>query len=196
MFALLQISDGSILAYLCVIAGFLVIVASVVFVIKGKAALSESGAPNAVAWGQIKANLTSVVALFVLGATLVALPFWEVGRAPATALLSGSITGPGRNDTRLFLVEKPDYDQTYRGGIIWQVPLISGKAAYSVIYTQGGAIVGEQPFSVSATGPGAALQKITLPPLDMQIESATSEPATTPDLKVTNEEVKKNLAHH
>ena len=74
MFALLQLSNAPILGYLCVIAGFLVIVASVVFVIKGKAVLSDAGAPNAVTWGTIKVNLTSAIFLFVLGSAMVALP--------------------------------------------------------------------------------------------------------------------------
>ena len=75
MFAFLQLSQlstGATLGYLCVVAGFLVIVASVVFVVKGKAVLGESGAPNAVEWGKIKTSLTSAVALFVLGAVLIA----------------------------------------------------------------------------------------------------------------------------
>src|ERR1700728_4571066 len=143
MFALLQLSNGPILGYLCVIAGFLVILASVVFVIKGKAVLSDSGAPNAVAWGTIKVNLTSAIFLFALGAVMVALPYWEeaaqlkaIDSQPATALLSGAISGPGGKDVRLLLVVKPDYDQTYSGNLEWQFPLIAGKSAYSVIYTE------------------------------------------------------------
>src|SRR5271155_3108289 len=77
MFAFLQLSTGATLGYLSVAAGFLVIVASVVFVIKGKAVLSDSGAPNVVEWGKIKANLTSAVALFFLGAAMIVLPFWR-----------------------------------------------------------------------------------------------------------------------
>src|ERR1035437_5658220 len=121
MFAFLQLSTGATLGYLCVAAGFLVIVASVVFVIKGKAVLGESGAPNTVAWGKIKANLTSAVALFVLGAVMIVLPFWrfqeeearqqqQQARQPATAILTGKIGGTGGRDVRLLLVVKPDYD--------------------------------------------------------------------------------------
>src|SRR5580693_1017122 len=112
MFALLQLSNGPILGYLCVIAGFLVIVASVIFVIKGKAVLSDSGAPNVVAWGKMKANLTSAVALFALGGAMILLPFWRlqqeeasqqqaVDSQPPTALLSGEISGPEGKDVRL-----------------------------------------------------------------------------------------------
>ena len=68
---------GATFGYLCVAAGFLVILASVVFVIKGKAVLGDSGAPNTVEWGKIKTNLTSAVALFVLGAVMIVLPFWR-----------------------------------------------------------------------------------------------------------------------
>jgi hypothetical protein len=50
------LSTVATLGYLCAAAGFLVIVASVMFVVKGKVALSESGAPNQVEWGKIKAN--------------------------------------------------------------------------------------------------------------------------------------------
>jgi hypothetical protein len=207
MFAFLEVSNGSALGYLCVIAGFLVIVASVVFVVKGKALLDDTGAPNVVGWGQIKANLTSAVALFVLGAAMVALPFWEeaaqvkaMDSQPPTALLSGNITGPGGKDVRLFLVAKPDYDQTYRGGIVWQFPLIAGKAAYAVIYTQEGTIIGEQPFSVAGAIPGSMPQKITLPPLDMQTEGSASrsasEPEIIPQLRISNEEVNKSLVVH
>jgi len=96
MIAFLQVSTSATLGYLCVAAGFLIIVASVVFVVKGKAVLGETGAPNTVEWGKIKANLTSAVSLFVLGAVMIALPFWrfqteegqmqmEKLRQPATA---------------------------------------------------------------------------------------------------------------
>src|SRR5438552_1393759 len=76
-------SMGMILALLCVAAGFLVIAASVVFVIKGKAILGESGTLNRLEWGKLKANLTSVGFLFFLGAILVALPFWRVQQEEA-----------------------------------------------------------------------------------------------------------------
>ena len=207
MFALLQLSNGSILGYLCVIAGFLVIVASVIFVIKGKAVLNESGAPNALSWGPMKANLTSAIALFVLGSAMVALPYWEdaaqqkvIDSQPATALLTGDISGLGGKDVRLFLVVKPDYDQTYKGDIAWQFPLVADKAAYSVIYTQDGSIIGEQPFAVASAAPGSAPQKITLPPLDLQIGSAAPQPASalniTPQLDISNDEVNKSLVVH
>ena len=207
MFALLQLSNQPILGYLCVTAGFLVILASVVFVIKGKAVLDDSGAPNVVSWGQIKANLTSAVSLFVLGALMVALPFWEqssqqnaIASQPATALLSGDISGPGGKDVRLLLVAKPDYDQTYSGGLAWQFPLIAGRATYSVIYTQEGTIIGEQPFSVAGAAPGSAPQKITLPPLNVQTgnSGAPATPALhiTPQLDISNDEVKKSLVVH
>ncbi len=134
MLALLQLSNGPILGYLCVIAGFLVIVASVVFVIKGKAVLSDSGAPNAVAWGPVSLTMTSAIFLFVLGSVMVALPFWEeaaqqkaIDSQPATALLSGVISGPGGKDARVLLVVKPDYDQNYNGDLEWQVPLVAGE---------------------------------------------------------------------
>src|ERR1044072_5937220 len=103
MFAFLQLSTVAVLGYLCVAAGLLIVIASVVFVSKGKAVLGESGAPNNVEWGKMKATLTSVVALFVLGAALIVLPFWRLqqieaqqqeinSRQPATALLTGKIT--------------------------------------------------------------------------------------------------------
>jgi len=105
----MQLSPVGILGFLCALAGFLVIVASVVFVIKGKAVLGESGAPNEVAWGNIKANLTSIVALFVLGLVTVALPFYllqkEEARQPREAILTGKISGRA---VRLIFVEKPD----------------------------------------------------------------------------------------
>jgi len=211
MFALLQLSTGATLAYLCVTAGFLVIVASVVFVIKGKAVLSYSSAPNVIEWGKIKTNLTSAVALFVLGAAMITLPFWrfqqaeaaeqkEIDSQPATGLLSGNISGPGGKDVRLLLVVKPDYDQTYNGNIVWEFPLIAGKASYSVIYTQEGTIIGEQPFSVEDTVPGSATQKVALPPLDLQTGNlgAQAIPAQqiTPQLDISNEEVNKSLSVH
>ena len=211
MFALLQLSTGATLGYLCVTAGFLVILASVVFVIKGKAVLGDSGAPNVVEWGKIKANLTSAVALFVLGAVMIALPFWRlqqeeaaqqqvIDSQPATALLTGNISGPGGKDVRLLLVVKPDYDQTYSGDIVWAFPLIAGKASYSVIYTQEGTIIGEQPFSVENAAPGSVPQKVALPPLNLQTgnQPAQAIPAQeiTPQLDISNEEVKKSLSVH
>jgi hypothetical protein len=211
MFALLQLSTGATFGYLCTTAGFLVILASVVFVIKGKAVLGDSGAPNVVEWGKIKTNLTSAVALFVLGAAMIALPFWrfqqeeaaqqqEIDSQPANALLTGNISGPGGKDVRLLLVVKPDYDQTYSGNIVWEFPLIAGKASYSVIYTQDGTIIGEQPFSVANTIPGSAPQKVALPPLDLQTGSPATQaiPAQEiiPQLDISNEEVNKSLSVH
>jgi len=90
----MQLSPVGILGFLCALAGFLVIVASVVFVIKGKAVLGESGAPNEVAWGNI-ANLTSIVALVVIGLVTVVLPFYLLqkgeARQPPEAILTGKI---------------------------------------------------------------------------------------------------------
>src|SRR6516162_2129712 len=151
MFAFLHLSTSGNLGYLCVVAGFLIIFASVVFVIKGKAVLSDSGAPNALEWGKMKANLTSAVALFALGAAMIILPFRSVlaveGQQPPTAIITGKIGGS--KDVRLLLVVKPDYDQTYRGDIVWQVPLVDTKASYSIIYVDGDTVLGQQPFSVN-----------------------------------------------
>lgn len=207
MFALLQQSNGPVLGYLCVVAGFLVIVASVVFVVKGKAALSDSGAPNAVTWGTMKVNLTSAIFLFTLGAVMVALPFWEqaaqlkaLDSQPATALLSGVIGGPGGKDVRALLVVKPDYDQTYTGDLVWQFPLIAGKSAYAVIYTEGGTIIGEQPFAVADAKPGGIPEKITLPKLDLQTGDSPPQSVSvlniTPQLDISNDEVNKSLVVH
>jgi hypothetical protein len=211
MFALLQASTGATLGYLCVTAGFLVILASVVFVIKGKAVLSDSGTPNTVEWGKIKANLTSAVALFVLGAAMIALPFWSFQKEeyqrqtatdsqPAAAMITGDISGPGGKDVRLFLVVKPDYDQTYSGNIVWEFPLVAGRQSYSVIYTQDGTIIGEQPFSVDSSTPGSPPQKVTLPPLDLQTggpaPQAISAEQITPQLDISNDEVTKSLTIH
>ena len=205
MFALLQLSNGPILGYLCVIAGFLVIVASVVFVIKGKAVLNDSGAPNAVAWGQLKVNLTSSIFLFALGAVMVALPFWEqaaqmkaIDSQPATAVLSGNISGPGGKDVRLLLVVKPDDDTNYSSDVVWQVPLVPGKLTYDVIYlTEDGAYIRDQPFQVANTTPGTP-QKITLPTLDLQTGAAPQSPVLniTPQLDISDDEVNKSLVVH
>jgi hypothetical protein len=209
MFALLlQLSNGPILGYLCVIAGFLVIAASVVFVIKGKAVLSDSGAPNAVAWGPVKLTLTSAIFLFVLGSVMVALPFWEqaaqqkqIDSQPASAFLSGVTSGPGGKDLRLLLVVKPDYDTNSNGNVVWEVPLVPGKSAYDVIYLTGdGTIIGEQPFLVANPKPGAAPQKITLPKLDLQTGASAPQPMAalniTPQLDISNAEVNKSLVVH
>jgi hypothetical protein len=193
MFALLQLSTGAILGYLCVAAGFLVIVASVVFVIKGKAVLGESGAPNTLEWGKIKTTLTSAVALFVLGAALIALPFWRVSqeetREPATAVLTGRITGPSDRDVRLLLVVKPDYDQTYRGDIVWKFPLLAESASYSVFYIDGNTILNQQSFFVPRAAPGSEPQKVTLAPMELQIGSSVAQ-QVTPQLEVSDAELK------
>jgi hypothetical protein len=193
MFALLQLSTGAMFGYLCVAAGFLVIVASVVFVVKGKAVLGEFGTPNTVEWGKIKANLTSAVALFVLGAALIALPFWRVWQEeasqPATAILTGKITGHGDRDLRLLLVVKPDYDQNYRGEIVWRFPLLAESASYSVFYIDGNTIINQQSFFVERAAPGSAPQKVTLAPLDLQTGSSVAQ-EVTPQLEVSNAKLK------
>ena len=191
MLAFLQVSTGATLGYLCVAAGFLIIVASVVFVVKGKAVLSDTGAPNAVEWGKIKANLTSAVALFVLGAAMIALPFKVFLTAetvqPAMAILTGKVSGA--RDVRLLLVVKPDYDQTYRGDIVWQVPLLAKKASYSVFYLDGDTIFGEQTFSVVDAAPGSAPQKVTLPALDLQTANSVAQ-EIAPKLEVSDAQLK------
>jgi hypothetical protein len=197
---LLQLSTGAIFGYLCVAAGFLVIVASVAFVIKGKAVLGESGTPNTLEWGKIKTTLTSAVALFVLGAALIALPFWRVSQEearvsqeeasrPATAILTGKITGPSDRDVRLLLVVKPDYDQNYRGEIVWQFPLLAESASYSVFYVDGNTILNQQSFFVERAARGSAPQKVALPPLDLQTGSSVAR-EVTPHLEVSNAELK------
>jgi hypothetical protein len=191
MFAFQYLSTGAILGYLCAMAGFLIIVAAVMFVVKGKVVLSDSGAPNQVEWGKLKANLTSAVALFVLGATLIALPFWRTATAeaeqPATAILTGKISGS--RDVRLLLVVKPDYDQTYRGDIVWQVPLLATKASYSVFYIDGDTVVGQQPFSVKSAAPGTAPQNITLPVWDLQTGNSGAQDIA-PKLEISDEQLK------
>jgi hypothetical protein len=193
MFALLQLSTGAIFGYLCVAAGFLIIVASVVFVIKGKAVLSESGTPNTLEWGKIKTTLTSAVALFVLGAALIALPFCRVlqeeASRPATAILTGKITGRSNRDVRLLLVVKPDYDQNYRGEIVWQFPLLAKSESYSAFYIDGNTILNQQSFFVEAAAPGSAPQKVALAPLDLQTGSSVAQ-EVTPQLEVSNAELK------
>lgn len=201
MIALLQLSTVATLGYLCATSGFLVIVASVMFVIKGKVALSESGAPNQVEWGKIKANLTSAVALFALGATMIALPFLRVqgqdarlqdanAQQPATAVLTGKVDVPGHGDVRMLLVVKPDYDQTYRGDIVWEFPLLGKRTSYSVFYIDGDKIVGQQPFSVGGAAPGSAPQKITLPAFGLQIQSSETQ-ALPVKREVSDAELKK-----
>ncbi len=197
MLALLQVNAVDTLAFLCVAAGFLVIVASVVFVVKGKAVLGESGAPNQVTWGKIKANLTSAVALFVLGAVMIVLPYWriqdettqvalEIARQPQMAVLSGKISGPGSQNVRLLLVEKPDYDQTYGSGSIdWQIPLVAKRKTYSVLYIDGATILAQQSFAVdNAPGSNSPL-KITLADIDLQTATPVAQ-EITPKLEVSD----------
>ena len=206
MFTLLQLSTGAILGYLCVLAGFLIIVASVVFVIKGKAVLGDSGTQQ-FEWGKMRANLTSAVALFVLGAALIALPFWRVAQLeaaqaqeeakraqaratqPPTAILMGEITGANDRDIRLLLVEKPDYDQNYRGTINWQFPFLAEKLSYSIFYIDGGSIVYQQTFSLDQVTPGSPPQKVTLAPVDLQTKKSVAS-EVTPKLEVSNAELK------
>lgn len=191
MFAFFEVSTGANLGYLCVAAGFLIIFASVVFVIKGKAVLSDTGAPNALEWGKLKTNLTSAVALFALGAAMIILPFRSVlameGQQPPTAIITGKIGAA--KDVRLLLVVKPDYDQTYRGDIVWQVPLVDTKASYSIIYIDGDTVLGQQPFSVNSANPGSAPQKVTLPEWDLQTGTPAA-PQIDPKLEVSDAQLK------
>ncbi|MEX2263978.1 MAG: hypothetical protein WD696_18645 [Bryobacteraceae bacterium] len=203
MIAFLELPTVATLGYLCAAAGFLVIVASVVFIGKGKAVLSESGAPNEIAWGKMRATLTSAVALFVLGAAMIALPFWRFQEAearqqearaqqPTTALLTGKITGPGGRNVRLLLVVKPDYDQTYSGDIVWEFPLVAQRASYSVFYVDGDTIIGQRSFSVEGANAGSPLQKVALPVLDLQTGNpkAAAAQEITPKREVSDAELK------
>ena len=197
MFTLLQLSTGATLGYLCSIAGFLIIVAAVVFVIKGKATLGDS-ASQQIEWGKVRASLTSAVALFFLGAGLIALPFWSVAQAEAkevpTAILTGEITGEENRNIRLLLVEKPDYEQSYSRTIAWHIPLLGDKLSYSVVYLDGGTVIHQHSFFVKPPQPGAPPQTITLPTINVQ----TARPKTgnvTPQLEVSNEDLK-NLGVH
>jgi hypothetical protein len=201
LFALLQFSTGASLGYLCVIAGFLVIVASVVFVVKGKAVLGDSGAPNKVEWGKISANLTSAVALFVLGAIMIVLPFWriqaqetqlqlQIAQQPATAVITGAIAGSGSQSVRLLLVVKPDDDQTYSGNIAWTVPLVAQRTSYSVFYVDGDTILGQESFVVQSAGrPGSAPQPVVLPNFELQTENSVAS-EITPKLEISNAQLK------
>lgn len=197
MFTLLLLTTGATLGYLCSVAGFLVIVASVMFVIKGKAVLGDS-ASQQIEWGKMKANLTSSVALFFLGAGLIALPFWSVAQAEAkhapTAVLTGKITGAENRDIRLLLVAKPDYDQSYSGTISWQFPFLADKLSYSVFYIDGGTVIHQEAFTLKPVEPGSPPQMITLPAMNLQ----TGKPITenvSPKLEVSNEYLK-NLGVH
>jgi hypothetical protein len=147
-----------------------------------------------VSWGKLKANLTSAVTLFVLGASLIALPFWRfqeadasqrriILRDPAIARIHGKVGAQG--DVRLLLVVKPDYDQTYRGQVEWEVPLVAKRTSYSVFYVQGDTIVSQYAFSVNGAEPGTPRQEVVLPVLDLQTGPApVSE--ITPRLEVSN----------
>jgi hypothetical protein len=86
-------------------------------------------------------------------------------------------------------VVKPDYDQTYRGDIVWQVPLVDTKASYSIIYIDGDTVLGQQPFSVNSANPGSAQQKVTLPEWDLQTASPAA-PQIDPKLEVSDAKLK------
>jgi hypothetical protein len=122
---------------------------------------------------------------------MIILPFRSVlaveGQQPPTAIITGKIGGT--KDVRLLLVVKPDYDQTYRGDIVWQVPLVDTKASYSIIYIDGDTVLGQQPFSVNSATPGSALQKVTLPEWDLQTASAAA-PQINPKLEVSDAQLK------
>ena len=196
MFAFLLESTITTLGFLCVGAGFLVILASVLFVIKGKAVLGDSGAPNEVAWGKMKLNLTSAVFLFVLGAAMIVLPFWRVqaldaqlqvarARLPNTVTLSGSLISP--KDIRVLLVVKPDYDQVYRDNIEMQVPLVDTKVTYAVLYVDGDKILKQESFSVKASSAGSNPPTITLRGLTV----AGNAQEIVPRKEVSDAELKK-----
>jgi hypothetical protein len=194
----MHLSLVAILGLLCVLAGFLVIVASVVFVYKGRALLGESGTPNEVAWGKIKANLTSIVALFVLGLVAVALPFYFLQKAearqPPEAILKGKISGAGGRAVRLIFVEEPDYDRDYKDEFTWRVPLIPNKE-YSVLYvTDDKTIINEQPVSVERAGPGSASQTISLATFDLQNWSSIA-PDITPKKETSDADLKSHGIH-
>jgi hypothetical protein len=197
MLALLQVNAVDTLAFLCVAAGFLVIVASVVFVIKGKAVLNESGAPIKLTWGKIKATLTSAVSLFVLGAVMIVLPFWRIqaeqaqlavrqAQDPFTVLLKGTISGAGAKDVQMFVVETPEYIQPYNGGAIhWVVPLIPQRFSYSVVYVDAGTVISQQPFSVNPSSAQSSPQMIDLGTFDLQA-GVSQVQEITPKLEVSD----------
>ncbi len=191
--ALLELSTVSALGFLCALAGFLLIAASVAFVVKGKAVLGDTSGNNTIEWGKIKANLTSAVSLFVLGAAMIALPFWrfaqDAAREPATAILKGKITGAGSRQVRLLLVVKPDYDQSYGGDIVWQFPLIARKMSYAVFYIDGDTVVRQQPFSVKDASLGAPPQEYLLP--DFELQTGGGAQQISPKLEVSDAELKK-----
>jgi|SRR6185312_472856 len=197
MFTLVQLSTGATFGYLCSMAGFLIIAASVVFVIKGQAVLGDR-AQQTFKWGKISASLTSAVALFFLGAGLIALPFWSEAQAEArevpTAILSSKITGQKNRGMRLLLVEKPDYDQNYGETVSWQFPLVANKLSYSVIYLDGDTMIHQESFSVEPARPGSPPQRITLPPVNVQTGKAIAD-GVTPQLEVSDEDLKKFGVH-
>ena len=84
---------------------------------------------------------------------------------------------------------KPDYDQTYRGDIVWQVPLLATKASYSVFYIDGDTVLGQQPFSVKSTVPGSAPQSVTLPVLDLQTGGPDAQ-NIAPKLEISDAQLK------
>lgn len=181
-----------LMGFLCATAGFLIICASVVFVIKGKAVLNDLGAPNTVEWGKLKANLTSALSLFVLGAAMVGFPFWSFQRAedehrkrldglPVLAHLTQKITMPKLKNLRLLIVAKPDYDQNYGGQFTMDVPLIPTKLNYSVLYLLNNEILYEQPFSI-LDPVGASKSRQTLPPLDIQLAKSGAQAVTAQEL--------------
>lgn len=199
MLAAVLLFSGVAFGYLCAAAGFLIIVASVAFVIKGKLVLGEPGAANTLGAPKIKMSLTSSVALFVVGAAMIALPFWRISeeesRRPATAMLTGQIAVAGNRDLRLLLVIKPDYDQTYGRNINWPVPLLAGKTSYEVVYVDGSSIVNEQSFTVEDTVPGSSTQQVTLPAFDLQVPPNSIAQEVTPKLEVSDATLK-NLGIH
>jgi len=87
---------------------------------------------------------------------------------------------------------KPDYDQLYRGEIVWVVPLIAKRVSYSNFYVDSDTdtILHQEPFSVNDAAPGSAPQQIVLPELKLQTESSpTTQIAATKE--VSDEELKK-----
>lgn len=191
--AFLILSTVATMGFLCALAGFLVITASVAFVVKGKAVLGETSSSNTVEWGKIKANLTSAVSLFVLGALMIALPFWrfaqDAARQPATAILKGKIVGTGSKEVRMLLVVKPDYDQNYAGDIVWQFPLVAKKMSYAVFYIDGDTVLRQQPFSVKDAPLGSAPQEYSLPAFEVQTNGIAQQ--ISPKLEVSDAELKK-----
>jgi hypothetical protein len=197
MSAFLQANTTATLGFLSVGAGFLIIAASVVFVIKGKAVLNESGAPNTLEWSKIKLNLTSSVALFVLGAAMIALPFWKlqqqdymVAQEPTMASVQGKFGGA--QNVKLLLVVQPDYvyDQLNSAEIDWHFPLVAKRTSYAVLYVQGDTVIGSSPIEVPDTPIGHSPPTIALPSLDVQ-SGAPSPYASIPEVK--NADIEKSL---